>query len=68
MASQVSVPGILAIIQIALNALAVIPAVGPEAALAGVFINIVQSGMAAHHAATGAALDLTKLPLETPVA
>lgn len=59
---------ILLILQTALNALAVIPAVGPDAALAGVFINIIQSGMAAYHTAAGAPLDLTKLPLETPVA
>lgn len=59
---------ILLILQTALNALAVIPAVGPEAALAGVFIGIIQQGMTAYHQAAGAPLDLTKLPLETPVA
>lgn len=59
---------ILLIIQTALAALTVIPVVGPEAALAVPFIQILQSGLSAFHAATGAPLDLTKIPLETPVA
>lgn len=63
-----SISSILLILQTALNGLALIPAVGGDAALASVFISIIQSGMNAYHAAAGAPLDLTKLPLETPVA
>jgi hypothetical protein len=66
--NNVSISSILTIIQIALNALSVIPAVGADAALAGVFINILQAGMVAYNAAAGAPLDLSKIPLETPVA
>jgi len=58
---------ILGILSIALNALTVIPAIGTDAALAGVFISIIQRAMNAYHGAAGAPLDLTKLPLETPV-
>jgi len=68
MASSVSLSSILLIIQTALTALAALPAVGPEAALAIPFIQILQAGLTAYHAAAGAPLDLTKIPLETPVA
>ena len=66
-AKALSGTSILQIIQIGLNALTVIPLVGTDAALASVFIALIQSGMNAYHAAAGAPLDLTKLPLETPV-
>lgn len=59
---------ILLIIQAALGALAVIPVVGPEAALAIPFIQILQTALAAYAQAAGKPLDLSKIPLETPVA
>ena len=62
-----SISSILSILSIALNALSTIPAIGADAALASVFINIIQAAMNAYHAAAGAPLDLTKIPLETPV-
>jgi hypothetical protein len=68
MASNVSLSSILLIIQTALGALAAIPAVGPEAGLAIPFIQILQAGLSAYHAAAGVPLDVTKIPLETPVA
>jgi hypothetical protein len=58
---------ILQILQISLNALAVIPAIGQDAVLAGVFVGIIQNAMTAYHSAAGVPLDLTKLPLEKPV-
>lgn len=58
---------ILTIIQVALNALATIPAIGTDAALANVFIAIIQNAMVAYHSAAGAPLDLAKLPMEKPV-
>jgi hypothetical protein len=62
-----SITSILTIIQVALNALAVIPAVGPDAELASVFLGILQSAMAAYHSAADSALNLTNIPVETPV-
>jgi len=50
-----------------LLALTAIPAIGADAALAGVFIGILQSALNAYHSAAGVPLDVTKLPLETPV-
>jgi hypothetical protein len=64
----VNLSGILLIIQTALTALSAIPAVGPEAALAVPFMQILQAGLTAYHQAAGAPLDITKIPLETPVA
>lgn len=65
--SRVSVSSILQIIQVALGALSVIPVVGPEAALALPFLRILQAGLDAYNQATGSPLDLSKIPLETPV-
>ena len=66
-ANSVSLGSILQIIQAALMALTAIPAIGADAALAGVFIGILQSALNAYHSAAGVPLDVTKLPLETPV-
>ena len=66
-AHAINVSSILSILSAALNALTTIPAIGPDAALAAVFIGIIQTAMNAYHAATGQPLDLTKIPLETPV-
>lgn len=59
---------ILLIVQTALNAMELIPATGPGAALAIPFVQILQASLTAYHQASGAPLDLTKIPLETPVA
>ena len=59
---------ILAIIQAALAGLTAVPVIGPEAALANAFLAILRNGLAAYQAETGQPLDLTKIPLETPVA
>jgi hypothetical protein len=64
---SISISGILQMLSIALNALTAIPVIGTDAALAGVFINIIQAGMKAYSGATGQPLDLSKIPLETPV-
>ena len=58
---------ILAIIDAALKGLSVVPIVGGPAALADIFVSIIQNGMAAYEAEAGQPLDLTKIPLETPV-
>jgi len=58
---------ILGFLSIALNALGTIPAIGADVALAGVFVQLIQKAMNAYHAASGQPLDLTKIPLETPV-
>lgn len=58
---------ILAIIDAALKGLSAVPIVGGPAALADIFVSIVQNGMAAYQAETGQPLDLSKIPLETPV-
>lgn len=59
---------ILAIIQAALAGLASLKGtVGVDAQIGQSFITIIQNGMAAYQAATGQPLDLTKIPLETPV-
>lgn len=57
----------LEILQLSLAVLATIPATAPEAAVGGVLIQIIQKAMAGYEAAAGAPLDLTKIPLETPV-
>lgn len=59
---------ILAIIQAALTGVSTIPgaAIGAGAGLA--FVQILQSGLQAYQLETGQPLDLTKIPLETPVA
>jgi hypothetical protein len=66
-AAGTSVTFILTILQIALQALSTVPAIGADVALASVFINIIQQAMNAYHAAAGVPLDLSKLPMETPV-
>ena len=58
---------ILAIIQAALAGLSAVPIIGPESALAGVLLKILMNGLAAYQAETGQPLDLSKIPLETPV-
>jgi hypothetical protein len=63
-----TVSEILGILGIALNALTAIPGIGGDAVLASVFITIIQKAMNAYHAAAGVPLDLSKLPMETPVA
>ncbi len=57
----------LEILQVALTALAAIPATAPEAALASTLLTIVQKGMAGYQTAAGQPLDLTKLPIEAKV-
>lgn len=63
-----TVSEILGFLSIALNALGTIPAIGANVQLAGVFVALIQKAMGAYHAASGAPLDLTKIPLEQPVA
>lgn len=59
---------ILMIIQAALQGLASLKGkVGVDAEIASAFTTIIQNGMAAYQAAAGQPLDLTKIPLETPV-
>ena len=59
---------ILLIIQTALAGLAAVPG-GQVASVAGLaFVQILQSGVQAYQLETGQPLDLTKIPLETPVA
>ena len=64
---SVTLTGILNIIQIALTGLEALPLIGPEAALAATFTSILQNALSAYHAAAGAPLDLTKIPVELPV-
>jgi hypothetical protein len=65
--TSVSLTSIVNIIQLALTALANLPVVGPDAALADVFVGILQKAMAGYQTASGAPLNLANLPLETPV-
>lgn len=58
---------ILSILQIALAALAAVPGVGADAAVVNALVQIIQKAMLAYEAATGAPLDLTKVPIESPV-
>ena len=58
---------ILTIIQAALSGLAVVPGAQLPAAAAQAFLSILTNGMAAYQAETGQPLDITKIPLETPV-
>ncbi len=67
MATNPTLTEILAILSVALNALSTIPAIGADAALANVFLTIIQKALSAYNSAAGAPLDLSKLPLETPV-
>lgn len=63
-----TVSEILGFLSIALNALGTIPAIGADVALAGVFVSLIQKAMSAYHTAAGVPLDLSKIPLEQPVA
>lgn len=59
---------ILIILQTALVGLSAVPG-GQVAAGAGLaFTQIIQAAMQAYQAETGQPLDLTKIPLETPIA
>ena len=58
---------ILAIINAALTGLAAIPGAQLGSALGLTFISILQNGMIAYQQETGKPLDLTLIPLETPV-
>jgi hypothetical protein len=63
----VNISFILTILQVAMTALQTIPAIGGDIKLASAFISIIQNAMNAFHSAAGVPLDLSKLPLETPV-
>jgi hypothetical protein len=58
---------ILSILNIALSALTGIPAIGADAALANVFVQIIQKALSAYNSASGQPLDLTKIPIEALV-
>lgn len=62
-----TVTEILAIIQIALQALAAIPATSADSAIASALVTILQRALLAYQAATGQPLDVTKVPFEAPV-
>jgi len=63
----IALTSILSIIQTVLGYLETMPVVGADASLAAVFVGILQSALAAYHAAAGTPLDLSKIPLEVPV-
>jgi len=67
MSASSTATNILAILQIALAALAAVPGVGADAAVVAAFVKIIQNAMLAYESATGVPLDLTKVPIETPV-
>lgn len=58
---------ILLILQTALIALEAIPQTAEGAKVAAAFTQIIQGALTAYTAASGSPLDLTKIPLETPV-
>lgn len=58
---------ILAIINAALQGLTLVPAIGPAANLALTFETILRNALAAYQMEAGQPIDLTKIPLETPV-
>jgi hypothetical protein len=58
---------ILTIIQAALGGLTLIPGVGTVAGVSEIFVKILQTGLAAYQVEVGQPLDLTKIPIETPV-
>jgi len=62
-----TVQSILLILQTALVALEAVPATAAGAAIAQSLLTIITQSMSAYKAATGQPLDLTKIPLETPV-
>lgn len=56
-----------AIILAALQGLQLVPGVGGTAALIGVFANILVNAQNAYAAEAGQPIDLSKIPLETPI-
>lgn len=58
---------ILTIIQAALVGLSASPVTAPAAAIASPFFAILMNGLQLYQAETGKPIDLTKIPLETPV-
>jgi hypothetical protein len=55
---------ILQIIQAALAGLSAVPLIGPDAALASVFLGIFQSATSLYQTETGTPFDITKIPQE----
>lgn len=74
--AQAGLQETLMIINAALAGIGKLPVLGPviqgtitvNAAMALAFVSIIQTAQAAVKATTGQAIDLTKIPLETPVA
>ncbi len=56
------------IILMALQGLSLLPVVGGTASIIGVFANILVKAQAAYQQESGQPIDLSKIPLETPVA
>ena len=57
-----------AIILMALQGLSMLPVIGPSASIIGVLANILVKAQTAFQQETGQPIDLSKIPLETPVA
>jgi hypothetical protein len=58
---------ILAIINAALQGLTLVPGIGAGATLGLTFETILKNALAAYQAEAGQPIDLSKIPLETPV-
>jgi hypothetical protein len=58
---------ILAIINVALQGLTLVPGIGAAAGLGLAFETILKNALDAYHLEAGQPIDLTKIPLETPV-
>jgi hypothetical protein len=58
---------ILAIINAALQGLSIIPGLGAPVAIEQAFQSILTNALAAYKAEAGQPIDLSKIPLETPV-
>ena len=58
---------ILAIINAALQGLTLVPGIGGAAQLGLTFESILKNALAAYQAEAGQPIDLTKIPIETPV-
>jgi hypothetical protein len=65
--SQSKLQTILAIINATLQGLTLVPVIGTGAQLGLVFETILQHALAAYQAEAGQPIDLTKIPIETPV-
>jgi hypothetical protein len=65
--ANLSLTSILQIIQIALTALQAIPATGAVDREVSALVGLLQAGLNAYHQASGSPLDLTRIPLETPI-